>query len=86
MNHNPPSHSDPDLAEKKAGLGNEPRGLLDANDIRSADGSSIQRGEDLLDLQDLDPAMNMKMHLVNNVSGNPPIFPDTYQRRSMTRC
>lgn len=26
-------------------------------------------GEDILALQDLDPALNMKMHLVNNVSG-----------------
>lgn len=28
-------------------------------------------GEDLLSLQDLDPALNQKMHLVNNVRRNP---------------
>lgn len=31
--------------------------------------SSLQKGEDILGLQDLDPALNAKMHLVNNVSG-----------------
>jgi hypothetical protein len=36
-------------------------------ELRNADGSSIKSGEDLLELQDLDPALNMKMHLVNNV-------------------
>lgn len=48
----------------KDGLG----GLVSgADDIRNADGSSIA-GSDVLALQDIDPAMNMKMHLVNNVS------------------
>lgn len=28
---------------------------------------SVHSGEDLLALQDLDPALNAKMHLVNNV-------------------
>lgn len=28
-------------------------------------------GEDILALQDLDPVLNMKMHLVNNVSNSP---------------
>lgn len=37
-------------------------------DVRNADGSSLRSGEDILALQDLDPALNMKMHLVNNVS------------------
>jgi hypothetical protein len=37
-------------------------------DLRNADGSSLRSGEDILALQDLDPALNMKMHLVNNVS------------------
>lgn len=37
-------------------------------DLRNADGSSLRSGEDILSLQDLDPALNMKMHLVNNVS------------------
>lgn len=31
---------------------------------------SSLHGIDILSLQDLDPAMNMKMHLVNNVSGD----------------
>ncbi|KFA78998.1 hypothetical protein S40288_00542 [Stachybotrys chartarum IBT 40288] len=35
------------------------------NELLSTDGSST-RGEDILSLQDLDPALNMKMHLVNN--------------------
>ncbi|PON25999.1 hypothetical protein TGAM01_v204943 [Trichoderma gamsii] len=35
-------------------------------DVRNADGSSLRSGEDILALQDLDPALNMKMHLVNN--------------------
>ena len=30
--------------------------------------ASSMHGVDILSLQDLDPAMNMKMHLVNNVS------------------
>lgn len=30
--------------------------------------SSVSKGEDILALQDLDPALNAKMHLVNNVS------------------
>lgn len=41
------------------------------NELLSMDGSSM-RGEDILSLQDLDPALNMKMHLVNNVSASPP--------------
>jgi hypothetical protein len=32
-----------------------------------ADGYSIKGGEDILALQDIDPALNAKMHLVNNV-------------------
>ncbi|KAM0513133.1 hypothetical protein ACHAPE_008171 [Trichoderma viride] len=35
-------------------------------DVRNADGSSLRSGQDILALQDLDPALNMKMHLVNN--------------------
>jgi len=35
-------------------------------DLTNADGSSIAGGSDVLDLQDLDPVLNMKMHLVNN--------------------
>jgi hypothetical protein len=36
-------------------------------ELRAADGSSINNAEDILGLQDMDPALNMKMHLVNNV-------------------
>ncbi|KAL1884016.1 Filamentous Growth Regulator [Diaporthe australafricana] len=35
-------------------------------DDLGADGSSLRDGEDILALQDLDPALNQKMHLVNN--------------------
>lgn len=45
-------------------------GLLGPDDVRIADASSLHSGEDILALQDLDPVLNMKMHLVNNVSGN----------------
>lgn len=34
----------------------------------AADEASLRKGEDVLALQDLDPALNLKMHLVNNVS------------------
>lgn len=43
-------------------------GFLEPNDLRNADGSSISGGSDVLGLQDMDPVLNMKMHLVNNVS------------------
>ncbi|KAG5927524.1 hypothetical protein E4U42_002132 [Claviceps africana] len=36
------------------------------NHVRNADGSSLHGREDILALQDLDPALSMKMHLVNN--------------------
>ena len=45
----------------------EKRDLSDAPELRNADGGSINSGVDILALQDLDPALNMKMHLVNNV-------------------
>ncbi|KAK7735270.1 Filamentous Growth Regulator [Cytospora paraplurivora] len=57
---------DPDV---EAGLEEKPQfadgGTLEA-DIRAADSSSLDSGEDVLALQDLEPALNMKMHLVNN--------------------
>jgi hypothetical protein len=61
------SNSDipPGLEEKKIGGDN---GILESGDLRAADGSSLKGGEDVLGLQDLDPVLNMKMHLVNNVS------------------
>lgn len=43
-------------------------GMLDPSDIAEAEGSSLNSASDVLALQDLDPVMNMKMHLVNNVS------------------
>lgn len=46
-------------------------GLPQPDDLRNADGSSIAGGSDILSLQDVDPALNMKMHLVNNVSHSP---------------
>ncbi|KHN99247.1 membrane transporter [Metarhizium album ARSEF 1941] len=59
------SASDPAKLEEKTG---HPYGggLPGLGDVRAADGSSLRGGEDVLALQDLDPALNMKMHLVNN--------------------
>lgn len=37
-------------------------------ELRPASSTFLDGGEDILALQDLDPALNMKMHLVNNVS------------------
>lgn len=61
---------DPDKEETKVG-DNEAgcSGLLEPHDLRNADGSSLNSASDILALQDMDPVMNMKMHLVNNVSG-----------------
>lgn len=65
-------HADfnPDIEEKKVGGSGSPGLMGGSDDLRNADGSSIQGGEDVLALQDLDPALNLKMHLVNNVSDN----------------
>jgi hypothetical protein len=52
--------------EKNLESGHAQEGIF--GDVRNADGSSLRSGEDILHLQDLDPALNMKMHLVNNVS------------------
>lgn len=43
---------------------------LSDHDAHAADGGSIRmaEGEDILARQALDPALNLKMHLVNNVS------------------
>lgn len=35
-----------------------------------SEASSVRNGQDILALQDLDPALNAKMHLVNNVRGS----------------
>ena len=58
---------DPEKLERKIGQPSD-GGLLTPDDVRNADGSSLHGGEDILALQDLDPTLNMKMHLVNNVS------------------
>lgn len=58
---------DPDKLEREIGQPGD-GGLPVPGDVRNADGSSLRGGEDILALQDLDPALNMKMHLVNNVS------------------
>ena len=43
--------------------------VFSGGDVRVAttDVKATFEGEDVLDLEDLDPALNMKMHLVNNV-------------------
>lgn len=61
------SESDRVMKEEKIGEHNS-SGLMHNDGPRNADGSSLKGGEDILGLQDLDPALNMKMHLVNNVS------------------
>ncbi len=40
--------------------------------VAEGDGGAPVEGLDVLSLQDLDPALNMKMHLVNNVGRLPP--------------
>lgn len=60
------SITDPDTEEKKLGTPGQ-GGIMEPDDLRNADGSSVN-GSDVLALQDVDPALNMKMHLVNNVS------------------
>ncbi|KAL6400268.1 putative MFS-type transporter PB1E7.08c [Ilyonectria robusta] len=41
-------------------------GDLGPEEVASAEGSVFSGGQDILDLQDIDPALNLKMHLVNN--------------------
>jgi hypothetical protein len=54
-------------AEKPADHSSDKLEAGEPRELRNADGSSIQAGEDILALEDTDPALNMKMHLVNNV-------------------
>jgi hypothetical protein len=42
-------------------------GTSNGTDVQTAHGTEIMGGDDVLGLQDLDPALNMKMHLVNDV-------------------
>jgi hypothetical protein len=60
--------------------------VRDASDraLRAADGASLTSGEDLLALQDLDPALNLKMHLVNNVRMSPSL--PTVTSRETSSC
>ena len=62
-----PTYNDPELAEKDK---ESPTGGILEPELRNADGSSLRSrsGEDILGLEDFDPALNMKMHLINNVS------------------
>ena len=72
--HSPP---DPDVEEKKIG-GPDPAGVLGSGDLRDGDLASLKDGKDVLALQDLDPALNMKMHLVNNVRSRDTLsYPDS---------
>lgn len=61
-NDRSPSPAKLEAGDEKARIPDE--GVL--TDVRAADGGSLRDGEDILALQDLDPALNMKMHLVNN--------------------
>ncbi len=56
----PYKESDPAGLEKKIASGEDGHA--------SDDLGSIHSGEDILGMQDMDPALNKKMHLVNNVS------------------
>jgi hypothetical protein len=54
--------------EKKNSSDGAPDGMLNSHDVETAEGASLKSSSDILALQDTDPVMNMKMHLVNNVS------------------
>lgn len=81
-----PGPAGSDIDEKNVGLVNKPGaggGLLgEGGDVRNADGSSLKSSTDILALQDLDPVMNMKMHLVNNVSSGSRVPRKGVTRRS----
>ena len=77
----------PDSHEDSTGVltggadgGSDPRGTVDEAKIKG-------EGEDILSLEDLDPALNMKMHLVNNVCGPGSTIPflETGDRFSCVR-
>lgn len=57
----PYKETDPAGLERKIASGED--GLASSDEI-----GSVHSGEDILGMQDMDPALNMKMHLVNNVS------------------
>jgi hypothetical protein len=55
----PASDDEKNYPKPEKNLKEEPDAVLD--------GYSVGEGEDILALQDIDPALNAKMHLVNNV-------------------
>lgn len=61
------SHLDPDKEDQKMAAHRSNGGAAGLHDVHNADGSSLV-GSDILGLEALDPALNMKMHLVNDVS------------------
>jgi hypothetical protein len=73
-NDRPPMERDPELGEGKVDDPINTGGVLEKGELHNADGSSITSGEDILAMQDVDPALNMKMHLVNNVSDLLPLW------------
>jgi hypothetical protein len=72
------AHSSPPLAvaqeEKDYSDGNEKVAIVGSSDL-PPDGFSIREGSDILALQDVDPALNAKMHIVNNVGFPQAPFP-----------
>ena len=65
----PPAYDDVEKLENGSSLPSKDgkEGSVTHADTHTSDLSSLH-GLDVLSLQDLDPALNMKMHLVNNVS------------------
>jgi hypothetical protein len=55
----PASYDELNYPKNEKIAGEEPEAVLD--------GYSVGEGQDILALQDIDPALNAKMHLVNNV-------------------
>lgn len=64
----PPKYNDSAAATEKKIASEE--GQHSGDEVRD-DTASLQSGEDILGMQDMDPALTMKMHLVNNVSYSP---------------
>lgn len=58
-----PTYKDADPAGLEKKVASHDDGIISSDDL-----GSVHSGEDILGLQDMDPALNMKMHLVNNVS------------------
>lgn len=58
----------PSSPKLEAASKTEKVGLSPSELGREGEVVSLRSGEDVLALQDVDPVLNMKMHLVNNVS------------------